>query len=104
MPNSVTDPRSPVVEARPGRLAHVALGDDRLRACYFPCPPRDLLMARPTNWQKTGDGSSEARKSNKGNIVRRQATPDGVVEHVNRKDGSTVRATEPTTDPTSRKR
>ena len=58
-------------------------------------------MARPTQWQPTS-GGGEIRRSNNGNIVHRQHTPEGVIEHVNRKDGSSVRVTEPTTDPKPR--
>jgi len=56
-------------------------------------------MARPTKWQPAKDGVSETRTSRSGNTVHRQVTEQGVVEHVNRKDGSSVRVTEPTKDP-----
>lgn len=57
-------------------------------------------MARPTKWQPARDGKSETRTSRAGNTVHRQVTDEGqVIEHVNRRDGSSIRAPEPTTDP-----
>ena len=56
-------------------------------------------MARPTDWKPAKDGVGETRTSKKGNTVHRQSTDQGIVEHVNRKDGSSVRVTEPTTNP-----
>lgn len=56
-------------------------------------------MAKPTKWQPAADGLGETRKSGEGNTVHRQHTEKGVIEHVNRKDGTSVRPTEPTTDP-----
>ena len=61
-------------------------------------------MARPTDWKPAADGQGATRTSNKGNTVHRQSTPAGTVEHINRKDGSTVRTTQPTTDPKNPKR
>jgi hypothetical protein len=55
-------------------------------------------LARPTEWKGT-KGGGETRTSGKGNTVHRQHTPEGTIEHVNRKDGSTVRVTTPTIDP-----
>ncbi|MFN7143762.1 MAG: hypothetical protein ACK4YP_08315 [Myxococcota bacterium] len=55
-------------------------------------------MARPTDWKPT-KGGGETRTSGKGNTVHRQNTPEGPVEHVNRKDGSSVRVTTPTIPP-----
>ena len=55
-------------------------------------------MPKPTPWIPAKDGLGETRKSNR-NTVHRQSTPQGYIEHVNRKDGSSVRPTSPTTDP-----
>lgn len=60
-------------------------------------------MPKPTDWKPANDGVSQTRKSRAGNTVHRQQTEQGVVEHVNRKDGSSVRTTEPTTDPSKPK-
>ena len=61
-------------------------------------------MAKPTPWTPAKDGLGETRKSGQGNTVHRQWTPDGHKEHVNRKDGSSVRPTSPTTDPQNPKK
>ncbi len=60
-------------------------------------------MAKPTKFEPAKDGRGETRKSAKGNTVHRQDTPAGIVEHVNRRDGSSVRPTTPTIDPTNTK-
>ncbi len=56
-------------------------------------------MAKPTNWNTPGEGKGATRTSRKGNTVHRQPSEQGGAEHVNRKDGTSVRTTEPTTDP-----
>jgi len=61
-------------------------------------------MSKPTKWAPAKDGMGETRKSRKGYTVHRQSTPHGYVEHVNRTDGSSVRATSPTTDPQNTKK
>ncbi len=60
-------------------------------------------MAKPTKWEPAKDGLGEKRISGKGNTVHRQHTEAGTVEHVDRKDGTSTRPTEPTTDPTHTK-
>ena len=61
-------------------------------------------MPKPTDWTPAKDGLGETRKSGQGNTVHRQSTPQGHIEHVNRKDGSSVRPTSPTTDPQNPKK
>ena len=60
-------------------------------------------MPKPTDWKPT-KGGGETRTSGKGYTVHRQHTPAGTIEHVNRRDGTTVRVTTPTIDPKNPKK
>jgi hypothetical protein len=60
-------------------------------------------MPKPTKWTPAKDGLGETRTSKQGYTVHRQYTEKGVIEHINRKDGSSIRAPAPTTDPSKTK-
>jgi hypothetical protein len=61
-------------------------------------------MPKPTDWKPARDGKSETRTSHAGNTIHRQVTPGGVIEHINKPDGTNMRVPGKTIDPTHTKK